>query len=317
MAGLRVAFLGNAAWSVPPLRALARSPHRPVLVLTRVPRPAGRGSRLRPTPVAGAAHEMGVPLREVETVKSGPGFDALGEAAPEVLVVVAYGEILPPAVLALPSIAPVNLHFSLLPALRGAAPVQHALLQGLQGTGVTTMVMDEGLDTGPILLQRATSIAPGDDAGSLGDRLAEVGGGLLVRTLDGLGAGALAATPQDHHAATYAPKLRREDEWLDWNEPAESIVRRVRALAPDPAGSSRFRGEVLKVLRAREDSPAGSEQPGAILLVDGEGVVVAAGVGAVRLLDVAPAGRRRMTAAEFARGHRPAPGEVLEGPGGG
>ncbi|MFB3738579.1 MAG: methionyl-tRNA formyltransferase, partial [Candidatus Velamenicoccus archaeovorus] len=148
---LRVTFLGNHHWSVPALEAVARSPHRVVGVLTRTPRPGRRGTGPRPTPVAEAARRLGLPLHEVGTVTTGPGLDALAASEPDVLVVVAYGEILPPAILAIPAIAPVNVHFSLLPALRGASPVQAALLDGREGTGVTVMLMDAGLDTGPVL----------------------------------------------------------------------------------------------------------------------------------------------------------------------
>src|SRR6266700_5556613 len=188
---MRTVFLGNASWSVPTLEALADSAHRPVLVLTREPRPAGRGNRLVPTPVAQAGRELALPVREIATVKRGPGLEALTEAAPDALVVVAYGEILPPPVLAVPRVAPVNVHFSLLPELRGAAPVQRAILEGLTATGVTTIRMDEGMDTGPILLQAEEPVDPADDGGSLGGRLAAIGGRLLVDTLDRLEAGTL------------------------------------------------------------------------------------------------------------------------------
>jgi methionyl-tRNA formyltransferase len=306
---LRVAFLGNDPWSVPPLEALAASKHRPELVLTRVPKPAGRGSKLTPTAVAGAARRLDLPLVETATVKRDAGFDALVDARPDVLVVVAYGEILPDVVLDLPSVAPVNLHFSLLPALRGASPVQGALLHGLERTGVTTMVMDTGLDTGPVLLQREEPVLDDDEAGSLGERLALIGGELLVETLDGLAAGTLEAHPQEGEP-TFAPKLKPEDRWIDWTEPAVAVVRRVRAMSPEPGASTRFRGEVLKVFRALPvDGPNG--EPGSVVAVDRDGVAVAAGSGAVRLDEIAPAGRRRMAAADFARGHRPEIGERL------
>jgi methionyl-tRNA formyltransferase len=310
---LRVAFLGNDRWSVPSLEALAGSPHRPRLVVTRVPRPAGRGSKLRPTPVADAARRLDLPLREVETVKRGEGFDELAASEPDVLVVVAYGEILPAAVLDLPRVAPVNVHFSLLPELRGASPVQHALLRGLDRTGVTTIVMDEGLDTGPLLLQREEAVRPDDDAGSLGDRLAGIGGAVLVTTVDGLADGTLAAHPQVGEP-TFAPKLQPDDRWIRWVGPAGDVVRRVRAMSPDPAASTRFRGDVLKVFRASAASGEPTQppaRPGEIAAVDRDGVVVAAGDGPVRLESVAPAGRKRMSAAEFARGYRPKPGERL------
>ena len=229
---MRVVFLGNAPWSVPSLEALAGSRHHTSLVLTRPPRPAGRGGRLAPTPVAEEARRLALPLREAETVKTGLGFEALAATGPEILAVVAYGEILPAAILHLPSVAPVNVHFSLLPELRGAAPVQRAILAGMAVTGVTTLRMDEGMDTGPILLQQEEPIDPEDDSGSLGARLAAIGGRLLVDTMDRLEAGTVRGQPQDGARATFAPKLKPEDEVVDWSRPAEAIVRLIRALAP-------------------------------------------------------------------------------------
>jgi methionyl-tRNA formyltransferase len=310
MEPLRVVFLGSDRWSVPSLEALAGSEHDLALVATRVPKPAGRGSKLTPTPVAEAARRLGVELFEPPTVKWGHGLERLRDAEPDVLVVVAYGEILPPAVLELPRIAPVNLHFSLLPELRGAAPVQHALMEGLDVTGVTTIRMDEGMDTGPILLRAEEAVDAEDDAGSLGDRLAAVGARLLLDTVDRLAAGDLESTPQDDAQATFAPKLGPDDRWLDWSRPAEEIVRRVRALSPDPGASTRFRGDVLKLFRATA-RPEGGE-PGTVLEVGRDGFVVAAGEGSVAPLVLAPAGRRRMSGGDFVRGHRPEVGERLE-----
>jgi methionyl-tRNA formyltransferase len=310
---VRVAFLGNAAWSVPSVEALAESGHDLVLVLTREPKPAGRGNRLTPTPVAEAARRRGLPLAEIATIKRGEGLAALRGAAPEVLAVVAYGEILPAEVLEIPSRAPVNVHFSVLPELRGAAPVQRALLEGLEATGVTTIRMDRGMDTGPVLLRAEEAILPDDDAGSLGARLAAIGGRLLVDTLDRMEAGALAAEPQDEAAATVAPKLTAGDRVIDWSQDAMAIARRVRALAPEPGATTRLRGRALKILRAsaREQStglPGGT--PGRVSVFAGGGVGVQTGDGIVVLEEVAPEGRRRMTGEAFARGYRPA-GETL------
>jgi len=217
---LRVAFLGNDAWSVPSLGAIARSRHLVVTVVTAEPKPAGRGNELTPTPVAVEAERLGLPLLQTSTVRTGAGFKELSTTAPDVLAVVAYGELLTPNVLHVPTIAPVNVHFSLLPQLRGAAPVQTALLAGLDRTGVTTMMMDKGLDTGPVILQREERILPEDDAGSLGERLAEIGAELLVETLDMLASGPVAPQPQDPSLATLAPKFGPEDRVLDWSYPA-------------------------------------------------------------------------------------------------
>jgi methionyl-tRNA formyltransferase len=304
---VRVAFLGNDPWSVPSLLSVARSEHELALVATRAPRPAGRGRRPRPTAVAVGAGEADLPVLEVDTVKAGPGLDALRAALPDVLVVVAYGEILPGEILALPRVAPVNVHFSLLPALRGANPVARAIDQGFTATGVTTMRMDEGLDTGPILLQQEVAIETEDDSGTLGDRLARAGGDLLVRTLDGLEGGEIEERPQDDSLATAAPRFAPQEEWIDWTGAAEAVWRRIRALAPDPGARTRFRGRTLKVLAAEPTSGRG--EPGAILATDGP--VVATGTGALLFREVVPEGRRRMPGADWARGARPRVGEVL------
>jgi methionyl-tRNA formyltransferase len=303
-------FLGNDAWSIPPLEAVAGSAHDLIRVITRTPRPAGRGNTLRPTAVADAAREMNLPLREIDSTRDPDVIGSIAADEPDVIVVVAYGEILPSAMLDLPRIAPVNVHFSLLPKLRGANPVRAALFEGLSETGVTTMRMDAGLDTGDILLQRPDAIREDDDAGMLGDRLAILGGSLLRRTLDAMAVDDLHPVAQDEDAATYAPKLRAEDRRLRWMEDAGTLARAVRALAPEPAATTSFRGRSLKVYRA---VPAdGIGEPGTIVNVDGEGLTVATGDGALRLLEVGPDGRRRMTAAEFARGVRPGAGERME-----
>lgn len=302
---------------MPALEALSRSPHSLELVATRVPRPSGRGGKLTATPVAVAARRLGLPLAEVQTVKAGSGFEALTAAKPELLVVVAYGEILPRAVLDVPSVAPVNLHFSLLPLLRGAAPVQRAILEGLPVTGVTTMRMDEGMDTGPILLQRAEAIRPDDDSGSLGARLASLGGELLVDTASALENGRLEELAQDHDRATYAPKLTAQDRLIDWSATAEDVARLVRAMAPDPGAATSFRGRRLKILRATveetgTDGPgAGGASAGLVVTAAKDRLTVAAGAGIVGLERVAPEGSRAMTGGEFVRGYRPRPGERL------
>ncbi len=305
----RVAFLGNDAWSVPSLRALAGSIHDVVVVATAPPKPAGRGNHPTPTAVASAARELGLPLAEVDTVKRGDGFDLLAGARPEVLVVVAYGEILPRTVLELPAVAPVNLHFSLLPALRGASPVQSALRVGMDRTGVTTIVMDEGLDTGPVVMQREVVVEPEDDAGTLGARLAGVGAEILVDSVGLLCTEGFAPTPQDDALATYAPKLGPQDRALDWSQPAEALVALCRALSPAPAAQTSFRGDPLKVYRA--DAVDGGGPQGEIVAVTKAGIVVGTAAGGFRPLEVAPAGRRRMSGADLVNGLRPRVGERL------
>jgi len=303
---LRVAFLGNDPWSVPSLEAIAGEPDLdPIVAVTNPPKPAGRGSNVTRTAVAQAAQRLGVPILEADGVRAGAGLEALVSASADVLVVVAYAELLTREVLELSPHGAINLHFSLLPRWRGAAPVQHALLAGDETTGVTVMRMDEGLDTGPILNQLVEAIRPEDDAGSLGARLAHNGAMLLVGVLRMLPHGGVPARPQDDRLATSAPRLRPEDRILDWTGSADGIVRRVRALAPDPGATTTFRGEPLKVLAAAADrDPASGGAPATILSPDERGVRVATGSGSVRLTEVAPAGRRRMPAADWARGAR-------------
>ena len=315
---MRVAFLGNDTWSVPTLRALAEAADIDVeLVLTNPPRPAGRGSQLTPTAVSDAAAALDLPLLEVARVRDGEGFEALDAMEPDAVVVVAYGEILTPDVLDIPRLGALNVHFSLLPRWRGAAPVQRAILEGDEVTGVTVMLMDEGLDTGPVLLTAETPIGDDEDAGSLGARLAELGGPLLLEALRGLDDGSLEPRSQDHAAVTVAPKLLPDERTLDWTQPAEAIVRRIRAFAPDPGAVSTFRGGRLKVLRA-DARPIGGYMLAAIprraeIRIDEDDTPVVHGMAqdAVGLLEVAPAGRKRMTGAEWARGARIQPGEQL------
>lgn len=306
---MRVTFLGNDRWSVPSLEALAASAHQVVGVVTSQPKPAGRGNELMPTPVADAARALGLPLREVDTVKTGHGFKELASTSPEVLVVVAYGELLPPNVLNLPSIAPVNLHFSLLPELRGASPVQTALLLGLERTGVTTIVIDRGLDTGPVILQKPEPIGPADDAGSLGARLASLGARTLLESVDMFGAGPVGPRAQDHSLATFCTRFTPEDRILSWTNPAKVLVNLCRALSPSPAATTTFRGQGLKVFRA--EATAASGEPGTIVRVDDDGFDVATADGGFRPLDVAPAGRKRMSGGDLVHGFHLEVGERL------
>jgi methionyl-tRNA formyltransferase len=307
---MRVAFLGNDPWSVPTLRALAAADDVDVvLVVTNPPRPAGRGSEPRPTAVADAASADGLPLLEADGVRAGEGFEALRASVPDAIVVVAYWQLLTPEVLAVPPLGAVNVHFSLLPRWRGAAPVQRAILEGDEVTGVSVMLMDRGMDTGPILAAAETPIEADEDAGSLGGRLAELGAPLLVEALRGLQAGTIEPRPQDPSTATYAPKPAPAERVLDWSEDADAIVRRVRAFAPEPGATTTFRGTPLKVLRAEArpnaDAPRASRGPGRLATDPLDGTPsVEVDAALVRLLEVAPAGRKRMSGAEWARGAR-------------
>ncbi len=312
---VRVLFLGNDAWSVPTLEALAGAPDVELATaITNPPRPAGRGSRLRPTAVAEAGARLAVAVLEVDGVRSGPGRAAVDRLEPDAMVVVAYGELLTPEVLQVPRLGTLNLHFSLLPRWRGAAPVQRAILEGDEVTGVSVMLLDEGLDTGPVL-DRAEVPVGDDDAGTLGQRLAMLGAPMLLESLRRLEAGTARSTVQDHVAATYAAKITVAERTIDWRHQAVSVVRRVRALAPDPGATTTFRDAPLKILRA-EIRSAGIEGPlvarsGAIDLdPDGVPTVAAAEGERIALLEVGPAGRARMSGADWARGARLQPGEL-------
>lgn len=306
----RVVFLGNDRWSVPSLaRVVSATDLDVVSVVTNPPRSAGRGSRVRPTAVADAAEGLGVPIDEVESVREARTMDRLRALAPDLFLVVAYGELLTVDVLSLPRLGAVNLHFSLLPRWRGASPVQHALLNGDRSTGVTVMLIDQGLDTGPVLARVEEPVAPSDEAGSLGGRLAEIGAELLVESVREWIAGRLVPEPQ-RGTPTYAPKLMPVDRILDWTAHATEVVNRIRAFAPDPAATTAWRGATLNVLRA-EAAEVFPGVPGEIVATEASGVLVQTGAGAVRLLEVVPAGRRRMPAADWARGARLSPGDRL------
>ena len=265
---------------------------------------------MQPTPVAEAAGRLELPSHEVQTVREGDGRDALAETSPDALVVVAYGELLPPDIRSLARLGAVNVHFSLLPAWRGAGPVRAAIAAGESVTGVTTMQLDDGMDTGPILLQREEPIRDDDDAASLGARLAEIGADLLVETLSSLDE--LTPTAQDPAAATHAPKLAAADRLIDWSRSAEQISWQVRSLAPDPGATTRFRGHGLKILEVGAEPGSATESPGTIIATGNDGFSVAAGTGLVRLVRLGPSGRSRMSGAEFVRGYAPRVGERFD-----
>jgi methionyl-tRNA formyltransferase len=307
-----VVFLGNDLWSVPTLEALAQAEDVDVvLVVTNPARPAGRGSKLRSTPVADVARRLGLPLAEMVTTRDEEFLEQLRALSPDATVVVAYGELLSPDVLRVARHGSMNLHFSLLPRWRGASPVQHAILSGDAVTGVTVMLMDEGLDTGPVLASGAMPIRSDDDSGSLGERLARSGATMVTEVIHGLAIGEpFVSSLQGSSSEPFAPKLGPADRVVDWRQPADEIVRRIRAFAPDPGATTTWRGEDFKLLRA-EAATSMQGDPGTITAVDQIGVTIEAGSGAVRLLEVAGSGRRRMSGGAWARGVRDVVGERL------
>lgn len=302
-------FFGTPEWAVPALRALIASDIEIAAVVTNPDRPAGRGYELRPPPVKETALDRGLAVLQPQKA-SDPGFAAaLRDLAPDVCPVVAYGKILPPQILDIPPLGFINLHFSLLPAYRGAAPVQRAIVDGLDVTGVTIMRLTEGMDEGPVLAVAETPIGQDETAGELGARLAEIGAPLLAETLVKLESGDVDPREQDHARATYAPKISTAEAEIDWTRPSASVRNLIRGLNPMPGAWTTFRGTRLKVHEASQVE--GSGEPGEV--VDAERLIVATGEGLLRLDSVQPAGKRPMSGVEFARGARPSAGERFAG----
>ncbi len=306
----RIIFAGSPAFAVPALQALATGPTPPCAVLTQPDRPAGRGRKLRPSAVKQAAESLGLPVLQPERLDTAAEA-ALRERAPDLLVVVAYGLLLPPAILALPRLGCVNLHASLLPRWRGASPIQAAILAGDTETGVSLMRMEAGLDSGPVYALKRVAIAAEETAGELAQRLAVLGAELLLEKLEALLAGRLDARAQPAEGVSYAPKIRKSDARIDWTQPAERIARQVRAYNPWPVAETLLAGQRLRIWRARPgDGGAPGAAPGQVLGSDADGLSVQTGAGELRLLSLQLPGRSRVDAAAFARS-RPLVGTVL------
>jgi methionyl-tRNA formyltransferase len=311
---MNVVFCGTGAFGLPALRALAASEFRPRLVVTQPDRPAGRSRDLKASAIKTLAAELGVEVFQPERINRDEALARLRAEAPDFLLVVAYGQILRKAVLDLPRLMCVNLHGSALPRWRGAAPIAAALAAGDAESGVTAMRMDEGLDTGPILAVTREAVRPDDDAGTLHDRLADMGGAMIVDVLRRVASGALRPTPQDDAAATVCRTLDRADGRLDWTRPAAELERRVRAMRPWPGAWTTVRradgtSYELGVLKAAVADAVGGAAPGTVLAAEGDACVVAAGGGALRLTEVKPAGKSAMEIGAFLRGRRLSAGD--------
>ncbi|HET7231182.1 MAG TPA: methionyl-tRNA formyltransferase [Longimicrobium sp.] len=298
---MRVIFWGTPAFSLPALRALGDEGHDVVAVVTQPDRPGGRGRELTPSAVKVEAEREMIPVLQPERARGDEFVAQLRQFDADISVVVAYGQILKPEVLAVPRLGSVNIHGSLLPELRGAAPVQWSIIRGLETTGVTIMQMDAGLDSGPMLLRVEEPIEADESACELADRLAEIGAEALVEALALLEAGGLVREDQDHSKATYAPKLDRETARLDWSLPAVEVSRWIRGLDDVPGAWSPLgaRGPV-KLFRPRIEERSG--EPGTVLDADESGVLIACGSGSLRITEVQPPGKRRMAAGEWVRG---------------
>ncbi len=303
-------FFGTPEFALPALAALIESGRAPELVVTQPARPAGRGRQMQEPAVARWARRHGLRVAQPGRVRDPEFVAAVGALAPEVAVVVAFGQIFPRELLDMPRLGCVNLHASLLPRWRGAAPVAAAIAAGDRVTGVTTMLMEEALDSGPILLQEEVEIGERETAGALGIELAERGGRLLTRTLDRLERGAIEPRPQDEAQATYAPRLRRADARADWSGSAAALDRKLRAQSPWPGLESTLRGAPVKFLRARPALEPAGGAPGEVLGLHDSAIQVACG-GRIALLveELQRPGRGVLSGAEFWNGERLAPGE--------
>ncbi len=301
MEPLKTLYVGTSDFAVPALRALGAAGHVIACVVTQPDRPAGRGLSLKPSPVKEEACRNGWPLLQPESIRSSDVLERLTALRPDLVVVAAYGQILPKPLLDLPRLACLNIHASLLPRHRGAAPIHRAILEGDRETGVSIMHMSEGLDEGDVVLARSTPIDPDEDAGTLHDRLAGMGASTLLEAVELLVQGRAPRIPQDPAKASYASRLGREHCRVDWSRDARVLHDQVRGLCPWPVAETLFRGEALRLFRA---SPLeGRGIPGSILAVAPEGIEVAAGKGSLLLREVQPPGRKRMGARDFASGH--------------
>lgn len=298
---MKLIFAGTPDFALGALSALLESRHAVALVLTQPDRPSGRGLKPHPSPVKRLALDYGIPIAQPVSLKETGAQDALRAAGADLIVVVAYGLILPPSVLEIPRLGAINIHASLLPRWRGAAPIQRALLAGDRETGVCIMQMETGLDTGPVLLCESIPIRDEDNARTLHDRLAGLGARLVLQALDDLEQGAAVPRQQPAEGATYAAKIGRAEARIDWTRPAPEIWRKVRAFNPHPGAVARLRDEELKIWQGVPVPHSGI--PGTVLEAESRGIVVACGEGSLRIEELQRAGGRRLSPAEFLRGH--------------
>ena len=308
---MRILFMGTPDFAVRILESLADT-EDVAAVFTQPGKPKGRGHCVTASPVEAAAAARGIPCHTPSTLRDGAAEELIEKIAPELIVVVAYGKILPQYVLDYPKFGAVNVHASLLPRWRGAAPIQRAIMAGDALTGVTTMMMDAGLDTGDMLVRETVEILPDDDFGSLHDKLADAGVKALSETIRRIKNGTLVRYPQPEEGITYAAKIEKTDAVIDFSKSAKEIVLQIRAMSPMPAAVTRLNGKQIKIVSATESrSISTGAKEGEILSAGDNGITVACGEGTIDLLEVVPEGKRKMSSAEFARGHRDLTGEVL------
>ncbi len=308
---MRVLFIGTSDFACPSLKALVDASYPVVEVVTQPDRPKGRGQKLTPPPVKSLALSLELPLFQPEKLRTPAAVAHLQSLRPDLIVVAAYGQILSPAVLAIPPQGCVNVHGSLLPKYRGAAPIARAIQMGEKNTGVTTLVMDEGMDTGPILLREETEISPQDNLQSLHDRLALIGAGLLLKTLKGLETGAIKPKAQDPSRATYAPKISKEEARIIWRSSARDLSNLIRAFDPWPGAFSTWKGKNIKLFRPTVIETQPQEPPGTLTKADSQGLTIAAADGYLIVRELQLENRPRLPAEIFLRGTPLEPGRRL------
>lgn len=307
---MRVLFMGTPDFAIPTLRALT-SAHEVVCVVSQPDKPKGRGMQLHPTPVKAAAMELGIEVRQPVTLKDGAFLPDLEELRPDAIVVVAYGKILPEYLLNFPKYGCINVHGSLLPAYRGAAPMQRAIMDGNRVTGITTMQMAKGLDTGDMLEAAEVEIAENDNFETIHDKLAAVGADLILSTLAGLEAGTVTPIKQDDSLATYAAKIEKSDCVLDFTRTAQELHDQIRGLSPIPLAFTKLNGKLLKIVASRVPGEVTAKAPGTVLSTDKGVIAVATGDGVLHITEVLPEGKGRMSAAAFVNGKKIAMGDLL------
>lgn len=305
-------FMGTPAFAAPSLESLVRYAGVDIVsVVTQPDQPKGRGLTLTPSPIKVVAHQIGLPVLQPEKIRNEEFISIIRKQEPEIIIVVAYGKILPKALLEVPRLGAVNVHGSLLPKYRGAAPIQWAIINGERKTGVTIMKMDEGMDTGPVLLVEETEIQPTDTSGTLGERLAVIGANALIKALDGLRQGAIEPHPQPETIVSYAPILKKKDGLIDWRLSAELLSHLIRALDPWPGSYSFWQGKLCHFFKPSPVDSTAAGEPGEILGVDNSGLLIATGKGCILLSEIKMEGSRRMSVADFRRGRAIKVGEVL------
>lgn len=324
---LRIVFMGTPEFAVPSLKALTELGENVVAIVTQPDKPKGRGKHLTPPPVKEFALKYNIPVLQSEKIRDQAAITGIRDLKPDIIVVIAYGKILPKAVLDIPLIGCINVHASLLPKYRGAAPINWAIINGEKETGVTTMLLDEGMDTGDMLLTERLEIGDDDTASSLHDRLKYVGADLLIKTIKGIKSETIRPIPQDDSQATYAPMLKKEDGRIDWTMKAEEIRNFIRGLNPWPGAYTRWDGKQIKIFKAEVETgvrpaPASSkqggqragvkEEPGTVINISTKGIFVATGRNTLLITELQPENKNRMIASEFIKGYKIGKGQIFD-----